>query len=161
LQQLFAPWRFAYVSHVNSPGGCVLCAAALGGAETLTVAKGERVFALLNRFPYTSGHAMVAPLAHVAGFGELEPETLTEMMSLAQKVVRAIERTYHPHGFNLGFNLGEAAGAGIAEHLHLHIVPRWRGDTSFMTVNADVRVIPEDLAETCAKLQRALESPVA
>ena len=126
-------------------------------AGALTVARGERAFALLNRYPYTSGHTMVAPYAHVGDLGELDPATLTEMMSLTQKVVRALQRTYQPHGFNLGFNLGEAAGAGVADHLHLHIVPRWRGDTSFMTVNAEVRVLPEELDETCAKLRKALE----
>jgi ATP adenylyltransferase len=104
---------------------------------------------------------MVAPLAHVGEFSELDAATLADLMRLAQRVVRAIEATYHPHGFNVGFNLGEAAGAGIADHLHLHVVPRWRGDTSFITVNADLRVVPEDLGETCAKLRRALGTPDA
>jgi ATP adenylyltransferase len=157
LQHLFAPWRFAYVSSADSPGGCVFCAAARGEPETLTVARSERAFALLNRYPYTSGHTMVAPYAHVGDLLELDPVTLTEMMGLAQEVVRALQQAYQPHGFNLGFNLGEAAGAGIADHLHLHIVPRWRGDTSFMTVNAEVRVLPEELGETCAKLRKMLE----
>lgn len=157
MQYLFAPWRFAYVSNANSTGECIFCVAARGEAGALTIAHGEHAFALLNRYPYTSGHTMVAPHAHVADLGELEPATLTEMMSLAQRVVRALQQVYQPHGFNLGFNLGEAAGAGVADHLHLHIVPRWRGDTSFMTVNADVRVLPEDLEETRAKLRRALE----
>ncbi len=121
------------------------------------VARNERAFALLNRYPYTSGHTMVAPYAHVGDLAELDPATLTEMMGLAQRVVRALQQAYQPHGFNLGFNLGEAAGAGVADHLHLHIVPRWRGDTSFMTVNAEVRVLPEELGETCAKLRKALE----
>ena len=157
MQYLFAPWRFAYVSNANSTGECIFCVAARGEAGALTIAHGKHAFALLNRYPYTSGHTMVAPHAHVADLGELEPATLTEMMSLAQRVVRALQQVYQPHGFNLGFNLGEAAGAGVADHLHLHIVPRWRGDTSFMTVNAEVRVLPEDLEETCAKLRRALE----
>ena len=161
MQQIFAPWRFAYVSHADSAGACVLCEAAHGGVETLTLAVDGRAFALLNRYPYTSGHSMVAPVAHLSDFSELDPATLADLMRLAQRVVRAIGTTYHPHGFNVGFNLGEAAGAGIADHLHLHIVPRWRGDTSFITVNADVRVIPEDLGETCAKLRQALEVPGA
>jgi ATP adenylyltransferase len=157
LQHLFAPWRFAYVSSADSPGGCIFCGAARDETDTLTVARSERAFALLNRYPYTSGHTMVAPYAHIGDLVELDPATLTEMMGLAQKVVRALQQAYQPHGFNLGFNLGEAAGAGIADHLHLHIVPRWRGDTSFMTVNAEVRVLPEELGETCAKLRKMLE----
>jgi ATP adenylyltransferase len=161
LQHIFAPWRLAYVSHTDLTGACVLCEAARGGAETLTLATDGRAFALLNRYPYTSGHTMVAPLAHVGEFSELDAATLADLMRLAQRVVRAIEATYHPHGFNVGFNLGEAAGAGIADHLHLHVVPRWRGDTSFITVNADLRVVPEDLGETCAKLRRALGTPDA
>jgi ATP adenylyltransferase len=157
LQQIFAPWRFAYVSNADSAGSCVLCEAARGGVETLTLAADGQAFALLNRYPYTSGHAMVAPRAHLSDFSGLDAATLADIMRLTQRVVRALEATYHPHGFNVGFNLGEAAGAGIADHLHLHVVPRWRGDTSFMTVNADVRVVPEDLGETCAKLRHALE----
>lgn len=157
MEQLFAPWRFAYVSRAGASSDCVLCAAAGGGDETLTLARGERAFALLNRFPYTSGHAMVAPVAHVGDFSELDAATLAEMMGMVQRVVRAVEQAYHPHGFNIGFNLGEAAGAGITDHLHVHIVPRWRGDTNFMAVTADVRVLPEDLSETLAKLRRALE----
>lgn len=158
MQHLFAPWRFAYVSSAGSPGGCIFCAAARDEVDTLTVARSERAFALLNRYPYTSGHTMVAPYAHVGDLVGLDPATLTEMMGLAQKVIRALQQAYQPHGFNLGFNLGEAAGAGIADHLHLHIVPRWRGDTSFMTVNAEVRVLPEELGETCAKLRKMLEA---
>ena len=160
MEQLFAPWRFAYVSRAGTSSDCVLCAAAGGGDETLTLARGERAFALLNRFPYTSGHAMVAPIAHVGGFSELDADTLAEMMGMVQRVVRAVEQAYHPHGFNIGFNLGEAAGAGITDHLHVHVVPRWRGDTNFMAVTADVRVLPEDLSETLAKLRRALEVTV-
>jgi len=160
LQQLFAPWRFAYVSSADSSGECIFCAAARGGAEVMTLARSERAFALLNLFPYTSGHAMVAPVAHVADFSRLEAATLAEMMGLAQRVVRAIERVYRPHGFNLGFNLGEAAGAGIADHMHMHVVPRWRGDTNFMTTTGETRVLPEELAETYAKLRGALETGV-
>ncbi len=157
MEHLFAPWRYAYVTNPESPGGCIFCAAARDQAEPLTVARGERAFALLNRFPYTSGHTMVAPLAHVAEFADLDAATLADMMLLAQRIIRALRRVYQPHGFNLGFNLGEAAGAGIADHLHFHVVPRWRGDTNFMTVNAEVRVVPEDLAATRSRLRRELE----
>jgi len=99
---------------------------------------------------------MVAPLAHLAEFSELDSETLTEMMLVARRLVQALEQAYRPHGFNIGFNLGEAAGAGVLDHLHLHVVPRWRGDTNFMTVSAGTRVLPEDLEVTRDKLIRAL-----
>ncbi|MFI5167530.1 MAG: HIT family protein [Thermoanaerobaculales bacterium] len=158
MEHLFAPWRFAYVTHTDAEAGCIFCAAADGHDPSLTVAGGERTFALLNRYPYTSGHTMVAPREHVGDLTQLDDATLAEMMRLAQRVMQALQRLYAPHGFNLGFNLGEAAGAGIADHLHLHVVPRWRGDTSFITVNANVRVLPEDLAETRAKLRQALEA---
>jgi len=158
LQHLFAPWRFAYVSQAESPGGCIFCAAARDDADSLTVARNEHAFALLNRYPYTSGHTMVAPYAHVGDLSDLDADALVGVMRLAQRVVRALQQVYRPHGFNVGFNLGEAAGAGIADHVHLHVVPRWRGDTNFMSVTADVRVLPEDLRETRAKLGRALEA---
>jgi ATP adenylyltransferase len=154
---LFAPWRFAFVSAHDPAAGCIFCAAASGGEQSLTLLRGEQVFALLNRYPYTSGHAMVAPLAHVGDFTSLDSQTLTEMLEVARRLVRALEQTYRPHGFNIGFNLGEAAGAGILDHLHLHVVPRWRGDTNFMTVSAGTRVLPEDLEVTRDKLIRALE----
>ena len=119
--------------------------------------KRARAFALLNRFPYTSGHVMIAPTEHVAAYGDLDEDTLLDMSILTQRVIKAIEATYHPHGFNVGMNLGEAAGAGIADHLHLHVVPRWRGDTNFMPVVGEVRVLPEDLSATLDKLARAME----
>ncbi len=155
-KRLFAPWRFAYVSQEPAGGECIFCAAVGGGRETLTLYTGRRVFALLNRYPYTSGHAMVAPVAHIAEFGLLDAETMLETMVVAQRVARAIHLVYHPHGMNLGWNLGEAAGAGIVEHLHMHIVPRWRGDTSFMTTVGNVRVIPEELEQTWEKLRVVL-----
>ena len=156
LQHIFAPWRFTYVTRADSTTGCIFCSAAKGEDEALTIGGSERVFALLNRYPYTAGHTMVAPRAHIGELTRLDTATLAEMMRLAQRVVEALGRVYGPHGFNIGMNLGEAAGAGIADHLHLHIVPRWRGDTNFMSVNADVRVLPEELLETQAKLKQAL-----
>ncbi len=158
MQHIFAPWRFAYVSQADSAGGCIFCTAARDEGDSLTIARSERAFALLNRYPYTSGHAMVAPYAHVGDLTELDADSLVDVMRLGQRVVRALQRVYQPHGFNVGFNVGEAAGAGIADHVHLHVVPRWRGDTNFMTVNAEVRVLPEDLGETRLKLRKALEA---
>jgi ATP adenylyltransferase len=144
------------VSQTDSSGGCIFCAAAHDEADPLTIARSRHSFALLNRYPYTSGHTMVAPYAHAGDLAQLDAEVLADMMRLAQRVMLALQGVYQPHGFNVGFNLGEAAGAGITEHLHLHVVPRWRGDTNFMSVNAEVRVLPEDLGETCAKLRKAL-----
>lgn len=158
VQHVFAPWRFGYVTNAQRTQECIFCAAAVGDEETLTVLRGEHAFVLLNRFPYTSGHAMVAPYAHASEIDALDPGVLTEMMGMAARVVTALRGIYGPHGFNLGLNLGEAAGAGIADHLHLHIVPRWRGDTSFVTVSGGIRVIPEDLTETFRKLRAALEA---
>ena len=158
MEHLFAPWRFTYVSESKNDSGCIFCAAAKGGEETLTVFRGGRVFALLNRYPYTSGHVMVAPYEHVGDISLLDGATAAELMAVGRMLVGALRRIYHPEGFNLGLNLGEAAGAGIEEHLHLHVVPRWRGDTNFMTVNADVRVIPEDLHATWAKVSREMEA---
>lgn len=154
--RLFAPWRFQYVAQEQTGEQCIFCAAVGGGRDTLTLHTGRRAFALLNRYPYTSGHVMVAPTQHLAEFTELDDGTMREMMRLAQRVARALKVVYHPHGMNLGFNLGEAAGAGIVEHLHLHIVPRWRGDTSFMTTVGGVRVIPEELEQTWEKLRHVL-----
>jgi len=159
LEYLFAPWRFAYVSTAsNATHECIFCLAKDGGKETLTLTSGQRVFALLNRYPYTAGHLMVAPKNHGGNLLNLDRETLAELMEMAQKLVRALDQVYKPHGYNLGFNLGEAAGAGIVDHLHLHIVPRFRGDTNFMTTNAAVRVVPEDLEKTWEKLKACLEA---
>jgi ATP adenylyltransferase len=156
LQRLFAPWRYEYVSRADNSGECIFCAAAAGAEGTLGLVSEGDVFALLNLYPYTSGHAMVAPVAHVAELAELPPATLAGMLRLATRVMAALRSVYAPHAFNLGMNLGETAGAGIPEHLHLHVVPRWRGDTNFMSVTAGVRVIPEDLATTRSKLRAAL-----
>ncbi|MCS7182810.1 MAG: HIT domain-containing protein [Thermoanaerobaculum sp.] len=158
LAHLFAPWRFTYLAQAGETSGtCIFCTAVGGQRDTLTVAVGERVFALLNRYPYTAGHVMVAPKAHVGEFTALDRQTLAELMEMAQAMVKALDRVYQPHGYNLGFNLGEAAGAGIVDHLHLHVVPRFRGDTNFMTTNAAVRVVPEALEQTWSKLRAALE----
>ena len=144
------------MSGASAVPGCVLCRAAEGGPDTLTLCRTGRAVALLNRFPYPSGHAMVAPIQHCADFALVDSETMAEMMAVTQRVVRALEAVYQPHGFNLGVNLGEAAGAGITDHLHVHVVPRWRGDTNFMTVAGEVRVLPEDLDRTWARLREAL-----
>ncbi len=120
--------------------------------ERLILHRAQSNFVLLNLFPYTTGHAMIAPYAHIGNLGEIKAEILGEMMRLAQKVQAALEATYKPEGYNLGMNLGKCAGAGVADHLHLHILPRWTGDSNFMTVVGETRVQPEDLVTTYDKL---------
>jgi ATP adenylyltransferase len=125
---------------------------------TLIVERGKHSFIILNRFPYTSGHVMIVPYAHVAELGLCSPETLREMMESAQRVEKAYQAEYKPDGMNLGMNLGRAAGAGVTGHLHLHALPRWFGDSNFMTVTGETRVHPEDLAMTYQRLKKALRS---
>lgn len=158
LKVLFAPWRMRYVSGNHVSAGCLFCAAGAADEDSLWVAQEQSCFALLNRYPYTSGHLMVVPRRHTADLTALADGELTEMMALARRLVGVLGDLYGPHGFNLGMNLGEAAGAGVVDHLHLHIVPRWRGDTNAMTATAGVRVLPEDLVDTCRRVRQALEN---
>lgn len=155
LQRLFTPWRMKYVTTADKIPGCVLCQARDGvdGADRLVVHRGEHNFILMNLYPYNSGHVMIAPRRHVAALAAATPEELGEMMVLAQRLESAMAEAYHPDGVNMGMNLGRPAGAGVPDHLHLHLVPRWSGDTSFMTVVGETRVIPEDPAEGCARLR--------
>ena len=160
METLFAPWRFEYVTAVDQRNHdeCVFCRALASehDRDTLTLLRRSRCFALLNLYPYTSGHCMVAPNLHVRDLEQLDDATLAEMMLTTRSLLAALRRAYGPHGFNVGFNVGAAAGAGIEGHLHLHVVPRWRGDTNLMGVIADTRVIPEDLGTTFDKLRAAL-----
>jgi ATP adenylyltransferase len=147
----------AYVTGQDDAGaGCALCRArdGAGTAERLVVHRGERCFVVMNLYPYTSGHVMVTPNRHVATLGEATPEELNEMMSLARRLEQAFRDEYKPDGVNLGMNLGRAAGAGIADHIHMHLVPRWSGDTSFMTVVSDTRVLPETPEQACERLRK-------
>ncbi len=153
MERLWAPWRLEYISSADDQPGCVFCTAVEGGdEEKLVVHRGARAIVLLNKFPYTSGHVMVAPHRHVGEFGELEDEEALEVHRLASTAIGALAQTYGPQGYNVGWNLGRVAGAGVVDHVHLHVVPRWAGDTNFMPVLADVRVIPEFLEETRRKL---------
>ena len=159
---LYAPWRLEYVSSADGRdrSTCVFCAAfaSQDDSETLTLCRSTHSFALLNLYPYTTGHAMVAPITHCSDLADVEVEALTEMMATAKDLMAAMRRLYKPHGFNVGFNVGEAAGAGIEEHLHLHIVPRWRGDNNMMTVIGGTRVIPEDIGRTFERMCNALKT---
>jgi ATP adenylyltransferase len=156
VKQLWAPWRLEYIQGADDQEGCLFCRAAAGGDEEgLVVKRGELAFVLLNRFPYASGHVMIAPYRHEGEFGELSSDEALEVHRLASAAVAALAQTTRPQGFNLGWNLGRIAGAGVVDHVHLHVVPRWAGDTNFMPVLADVKVLPEALADTRRKLADA------
>ena len=160
MKPLWAPWRLEYVQHADEIDGCVFCRAAEGDdEEQLVVHRGEHAFVLLNKFPYASGHLLVAPYRHGADFGGLDADEALEVHRLAADGLEALRAAYAPEGFNLGWNLGRVAGAGIVDHVHLHVVPRWGGDTNFMPVLADVRVIPEHLVATRRKLVDAWPRP--
>jgi ATP adenylyltransferase len=153
---LWAPWRLEYIEHADELPGCVFCLAVAGeDEETLVVRRGETAFVLLNRFPYSSGHLMVAPYRHEGDFAALDDGEALELHRLAGQALGALAETYGPHGYNLGWNLGRIAGAGVVDHVHIHVVPRWAGDTNFMPVLADVKVMPEHLTQTRARLADA------
>lgn len=157
--RIWAPWRLKYIESDKTAEQCIFCAKpALGDDEGLIVHRGERCFVILNAFPYTNGHVMVAPFEHVAKLQDLGPDAAVELTSLTQQSLRALDRAYGPQGYNLGANLGAVAGAGVEDHVHLHIVPRWQGDTNFMPVVADTRVMPEDLGDTFRKVRDAFAS---
>ena len=154
---LWAPWRIEYIKRPRTDE-CIFCSAAQGGEHGWAVVdRGERCFTMLNAYPYTSGHVMVAPYRHLGGLEELEDAELLEEMRLARRAIAAQTEAMSPDGFNVGLNLGEVAGAGIADHLHLHVVPRWEGDTNFMPVIAGTRVLPQALEATREALRAALE----
>jgi ATP adenylyltransferase len=148
---LWAPWRLAYVQHADELVRCFFCEP----EDELLVARGDLALAVLNRFPYSSGHLLVAPVRHVGEFTELTADEATAIHALAAEGINRLRELYAPHGFNLGWNLGRVAGAGIEDHVHLHVVPRWNGDTSFMPVVGDVKVLPEALAETTRRLRQS------
>jgi ATP adenylyltransferase len=159
VERLWAPWRLDYVQNADEQDGCVFCRAAGGDDEDgLVLRRGERAFALLNRFPYASGHLLVAPYRHGSAFDTLDDAEALEVHRLAVEGIAALRAVYAPEGFNAGWNLGRVAGAGIVDHGHLHVVPRWSGDTNFMPVFADVRVIPEHLAESRRRVAAAWPS---
>lgn len=153
---LWAPWRLDYVSTARYQEGCVFCLAASAPAgESLVVHRGESAFVLLNRFPYSSGHLMIAPFRHLGDIAGLSDEEASEIHALTVRALGVLGAAYQPDGFNIGWNLGVSAGAGVVDHVHEHVVPRWQGDTNFMPVLADVRVVPEHLQATQARLAAA------
>ena len=157
MKHLWSPWRLEYLT-APKVEGCVFCHAAKSDQdrENLVLLRGERVFLILNRFPYNNGHFMVVPYVHVPSLEDLDTPTLTEMMLFLKKGLAALRAVMHPQGFNIGANLGQAAGAGIEEHVHLHAVPRWVGDTNFMPVVGDMRVVPQTWLQTYDDLKAAL-----
>jgi ATP adenylyltransferase len=161
MERLYAPWRMAYIDQPQKPDanstGCVFCdkAASADDAANLVVHRGQFCFVLLNIFPYNNGHLMVVPYLHTAALTDLDADASLELLTLTAQAQAALGKTMHPEGYNLGMNLGKVSGAGIADHLHLHIVPRWNGDTNFMPVLADVKVLPDSLENTCRKLREA------
>ncbi len=157
MDYLWTPWRYQYIVKSGDAGECVFCAAGRSSndEEALVIHRAAFNFVILNRFPYTSGHVMVVPYDHVASLTELKDEALAEMMGLARDAERHLRAVYHPEGLNLGINLGKSAGAGIAGHIHLHALPRWTGDTNFMTAIGETRILPEDLQETWRRLRLA------
>jgi len=152
---LFTPWRYAYVTAVESTTGCVFCDVLHGENDEkgLIVHRGKHCFVILNAYPYTSGHTMVVPSEHVDQFQKLSTEAAQEMMALTQKLEGVLRELYHPDGLNLGMNLGKAAGAGVAGHIHMHILPRWIADVNFMGAISETRVLPEDLATTYKRIR--------
>ena len=156
-QRIWAPWRLAYVRDASKDNEeeCIFCTKPGAGAdeENLIVHRGELCFVMLNLFPYTNGHMMIAPYEHVPTLPELDPPTVAELMALSQRAMLILEEEYSPHGYNVGFNQGRVAGAGVEHHIHMHVVPRWGGDTNFMPVLADTRVMPLSLEQSYAALR--------
>jgi ATP adenylyltransferase len=154
MKRIWAPWRMAYIKGDVKETGCLFCGqlAQDDGVESLILHRSQNAFVILNRFPYTNGHMMVVPYAHEPTIEQLDEQTLTELMILTNHAVSVLRKAYHARAFNIGINIGEVAGAGVAEHVHIHVVPRWSGDTSFMSTTAETRVIPEALEETYEKL---------
>ena len=160
MNHIWTPWRMKYIQEHNDDKGCVFCLAAEGddGLSNLVFHRGEGIFMILNRYPYTSGHVMCVPYVHVDRLQDLPRATRLELMDMVCKAVEVLQLVYHPEGFNIGLNLGKVAGAGIADHLHMHIVPRWGGDTNFMSAVGQTRVLPESLSDTYRRVKEAWDA---
>jgi len=157
MRTLWAPWRMDYITGQTHEPGCIFCKrlSMPDGIESLILHRGESAFVILNRYPYTNGHMMVVPFEHTASIEALDSDTQLELMQLTAKAVSVLRAVYAAEAFNVGMNIGEAAGAGVADHVHIHIVPRWGGDTNFMATTANTRVLPESLHATYEKLRDA------
>lgn len=159
MNHLWSPWRMKYIESHNKEAGCVFCnaQAQTDSAENLIAFRGKNAYVILNRYPYTSGHLMVIPFKHAPNLEELDPETRAEMMELTSRCTTILREIYRTQSFNIGVNIGEAAGAGVLGHVHIHIVPRWAGDTNFMSSVGQTRVLPEALEETYQRVRQAFE----
>ena len=155
MKHVWAPWRMAYIEDDSKSDPCIFCRALSqpDGPGNLILHRGDKAFIMINRYPYTSGHVMVVPTAHEPTIEHLEEATLIELMTLSNLALGRIRQAYNTNDFNLGINIGQSAGAGIVDHVHIHIVPRWNGDTNFMSTTSDTRVLPESLEETYARLK--------
>ena len=155
MKRIFTPWRMKYINSEKKENGCIFCDVIerKDDSVNLIIYRGYKTFVILNRYPYTSGHLMVIPYQHSETLSNLDIETRTEMMELVNKASEVVKEVYKPEGFNIGINMGSAAGAGIADHIHIHVVPRWIGDTNFIPVVGDTRLIPEDLDVTYKRIK--------
>jgi ATP adenylyltransferase len=160
MDRLWTPWRLSYVTEASTaPAACIFCdAVARIETEPLVVWRGRVAFVILNKFPYNNGHLMVVPIRHVGRLSDLTPDELLEFIQLTQRAEGVVTRAYAPHGLNMGLNLGKSAGAGVLDHVHMHVVPRWSGDTNFMSVVGQTRVLPEELPVTVERLRREFTS---
>lgn len=157
MKYIWSPWRMKFIlNHSRNKEGCIFCNLLVqkDGPENLIVHRGIKTFVLLNRYPYTTGHAMVIPFDHTASYENLDDGTLTEIMQTINRCTKVLGNLYHPQAFNIGANVGSSAGAGIADHVHMHIVPRWNGDFNFMSIISDTRVLPEELKVTYERFLR-------
>ena len=161
MNHLWSPWRMRYIEKHENVDGCVFCnaQAKADSAENLIAFRGKNAYVILNRYPYTSGHLMVIPFKHKPSLEDLDPETRTEMMELTSQCMTVLRSIYKPQGFNMGANIGEAAGAGVRGHVHIHIVPRWFGDTNFMSALGETRVLPEALEDTYQRVREGFIIP--
>ena len=161
MHHIWSPWRMKYIEEIDTgdAGGCIFCnkPKEAKDRENLIVHRGEKCFVILNKFPYNNGHLLIVPYAHTCELSDLDADTMLEMMQTVEFVVTAMKKIMRPDGFNVGMNLGRSAGAGIAEHFHLHVVPRWNGDTNFMPVIGGTKVISESLEDSYEKIKNALE----
>ena len=154
MERLWSPWRLGYVTGAKADPGCVFCdAPRVPAPDSLVLFSGTTCFVVLNLYPYNNGHLMVVPFRHVATLAALHAAELSELATLTQRAEVALTEAYQPHGINVGINLGKPAGAGVLDHVHVHLVPRWNGDTNFMTVIGDARVLPEDLQDSVRRLK--------
>lgn len=160
MKQLWSPWRMPYIEREKENAGCIFCHAVAqnNDIENLIICRGEHVFVILNRYPYTNGHMMIVPYTHAAALDTLALQVQHELIQFTSNAVTVLRNVYNAQAFNTGMNIGAAAGAGVAAHLHMHVLPRWSGDTNFMTTTAATRVMPEDLVRTYERISSAWDS---